>query len=286
MSSRRIVASCAAMALVVIIGSWYTVSALPLRGPAQLLEQRKGPGPLEQKAHTVTPENPIPRRVHSEDPIPPDIPGVTGGTLVVKVTIDELGRIAESRAVEIALKGPGLNVGVSGDDLVAQMERMEGVAGKLGPDGAAAIRQATPAFIDAALASVRQWRYEAPAEGPLTFSVPVRIGVAPEIMTFVPRDNVLRVGANIKAPRKVFNVEPVYPPVAQAARVSGVVIIEARIGTDGGVEDARVLRSIPLLDQAALDAVRQWRFVPTLLNGQAAPIMMTMTVNFTLPENR
>ena len=63
------------------------------------------------------------------------------------------------------------------------------------------------------------------------------------------------------------NVNPVYPPIAQSARVQGIVIIEATIGPDGRVKDAKVLRSIPLLDQAALDAVKQWQFTPTLLNG-------------------
>jgi len=63
----------------------------------------------------------------------------------------------------------------------------------------------------------------------------------------------------------------VYPSIAQSARVQGVVIVEATIGPDGKVSDARVLRSIPLLDQAALDAVRQWVFTPTLLNGVPFP---------------
>ena len=59
-------------------------------------------------------------------------------------------------------------------------------------------------------------------------------------------------------------------------------IIEATIGPDGAVKDAKVLRSIPLLDQAALDAVRQWQFTPTLLNGVPVPVIMTVTVQFTL----
>jgi protein TonB len=71
-------------------------------------------------------------------------------------------------------------------------------------------------------------------------------------------------------------------PIAPAAGVLGVVIIDATIGQDGKVKDARVLRSIPLLDQAALDAVRQWEFTPTLLNGVPVPVIMTVTVNFTL----
>jgi protein TonB len=60
------------------------------------------------------------------------------------------------------------------------------------------------------------------------------------------------------------------------------VILEARIGVDGKVSHARVLRSVPLLDQAALDAVMQWEYQPTRLNGQPVPIMITVTVRFTL----
>jgi protein TonB len=92
----------------------------------------------------------------------------------------------------------------------------------------------------------------------------------------------VRVGGNIKTPVKTRDVKPVYPPIAQSARVQGIVIIEATIGPDGAVKDAKVLRSIPLLDQAALDAVRQWQFTPTLLNGVPVPVIMTVTVQFTL----
>jgi protein TonB len=92
----------------------------------------------------------------------------------------------------------------------------------------------------------------------------------------------VRVGGNIKPPAKVKHVNPVYPPIAQSARVQGVVIIEATIGPDGAVKDARVLRSIPLLDASALEAVRQWQFTPTLLNGVPVPVIMTVTVQFTL----
>jgi protein TonB len=111
----------------------------------------------------------------------------------------------------------------------------------------------------------------------------------PAMMAFVaapppppPPQQPVRVGGNIKPPTKIKNVPPVYPPIAQSARVQGVVIIEATIGPNGRVTDARVLRSIPLLDQAALDAVKQWEFTPTLLNGVPVPVIMTVTVNFTL----
>jgi TonB family protein len=92
----------------------------------------------------------------------------------------------------------------------------------------------------------------------------------------------VRVGGNIRAPNKTRTANPVYPQTAQNAGVQGVVILEITIGADGSVVDARVLRSIPLLDQAALDAVRQWQYEPTLLNGNPVPVILTATVNFTL----
>jgi TonB family protein len=92
----------------------------------------------------------------------------------------------------------------------------------------------------------------------------------------------IRVGGKVKAPTKTRDVKPVYPATAQSARVQGVVIIEATVGTDGKVIAARVLRSIPMLDQAALDAVRQWEYSPTRLNGKPVPVTMTVTVNFKL----
>ncbi len=92
----------------------------------------------------------------------------------------------------------------------------------------------------------------------------------------------MRVGGIIRAPQKVHDVAPRYPVVAQQSRVQGFVILEAVISEDGAVQSLRVLRSQPLLDAAAVEAVRQWRFTPTLLNGQPVPVVMTVTVNFRL----
>jgi TonB family protein len=91
----------------------------------------------------------------------------------------------------------------------------------------------------------------------------------------------VRVGGRIKAPTKIKDVKPIYPALAQSARAAGVVTIEATIGPDGKVIDAKVVRSIPLLDQAALDAVRRWEYTPTLLNGKPVSVLMTVTINFT-----
>jgi TonB family protein len=94
----------------------------------------------------------------------------------------------------------------------------------------------------------------------------------------------VRVGGGIKPPVKTRNAVAVYPDLALRARVAGVVILEINIGTDGVVNAARVLRGVPLLNDAALDAVKQWQYEPTLLNGTPVPVIMTVTVAFTLPE--
>ena len=92
----------------------------------------------------------------------------------------------------------------------------------------------------------------------------------------------LRIGGNLKTPIKIKDVKPLYPPEAQAARVQGVVILEAVIDPQGQIAATRVLRSIPMLDEAAVSAVQQWQFTPTLMNGEPAAVVMTLTVNFTL----
>ena len=104
----------------------------------------------------------------------------------------------------------------------------------------------------------------------------------PAFQALIDQLQPIRVGGNIKAPWKTKDVKPVYPPIAQSARVQGVVIMEIIVDADGNVADARVLRSIPLLDEAGLEAVKQWRFTPTLLNGNPTAILMTVTVSFTL----
>jgi len=88
--------------------------------------------------------------------------------------------------------------------------------------------------------------------------------------------------SGIQAPRKIVDAKPTYPALAQTVHQEGVVILETIIDAHGTVEDVRVLRGYPLLDQAAIDAVRKWRFTPALLNGQAVPVVMTVTVNFQL----
>lgn len=91
---------------------------------------------------------------------------------------------------------------------------------------------------------------------------------------------VYQIGDSLKPPARLDVA--VYPPEAMAAGINGVVQAEVVIDPTGEVIDARILQSIPMLDEAALRAVRNWHFQPTLVNGQAVPVRMTVKVNFTL----
>jgi protein TonB len=96
--------------------------------------------------------------------------------------------------------------------------------------------------------------------------------------------HIVRVGGDVKAPAKVKHVGPEYPPLALAAHVEGTVIIECVINPQGQVVDLKVLRSVPMLDDAAIAAVRQWVYRPTLINGIPVSAVMSVTVRFALSQ--
>jgi len=91
---------------------------------------------------------------------------------------------------------------------------------------------------------------------------------------------------DIKPPKLVKSVPPVYPEEARQKRIEGVVIVEARTDKQGNVEAVRILRSIPLLDQAAIDAAKQWKYEPMIINGKATAVVFTITMRFKLKEKK
>jgi TonB family protein len=297
MSSHRLVVTCGIMLAALAVGSWQAVRALPLEATPPQVAVQTAPGPLEQRANPITPENPIPRRVNYQPPEYPAEARIAGarGSVTLMLTLDELGRVAEARRINLKVQSanPPVTVVFSGSN--PEDEKRFMVNGSR--EQSDTVRAIGAAMTEASIRSVQQWRYEPPANGPITFPVTLtffegqegaaiqgEVSAAAQGTKTVWVEGALRVGGNIKTPKKIRDVRPVYPPLAQAASVSGMVIIEARIGPDGVVEDTRVLRSIPLLDQAAIDAVMQWQFTPTLLNGRAVPVVMTVTVNFTLQQ--
>jgi protein TonB len=221
-------------------------------------------GPLERVAARPTLDAPAPRRTVAVDPIWNE-DGIAY-RFRVHLVIDAAGRVAESRVVSVA-----------------------GI--ELAPNGPA---PRVAAAREAAMAAARQWQFEAPVQAPMLIATDVTVGKAAagaESYTAgtpvsaarrSPGRPPIRVAGNIAPPTKLVDVKAIYPQVAMDAQVSGVVIVDATIDADGAVSNVDVVRSIPLLDQAAVDAVRQWKFTPTLLNGEPVPVIVTITVNFSL----
>lgn len=98
------------------------------------------------------------------------------------------------------------------------------------------------------------------------------------------RHEPVRIGGVIRPPTRVNYVAPVYPQIALASRKEATVILEAVIDEKGSVRELRVLRGHPLFDDASMRAVTQWQFTPTLLNGTTVPVVMTVTVSFSLQK--
>ena len=98
----------------------------------------------------------------------------------------------------------------------------------------------------------------------------------------VPVLEPVRVGGNVPQPRKTWSVTPEYPRLARLRRLQGVVILEVTVDRQGDVANVTVLRSAEGLDEAAVEAVRQWRYEPTVMNGTPVSVVLTETVRFQL----
>jgi len=230
--------------------------------------QGTGPGPLERRAKLEAPDNRVPRCTRYT---PPERPAVNSPPLIVelRVTLDEEGQVREARPL-----GPPratysfyISKPMGGGEILGFFPVLEG-------------RSPAPAdylpFVTSALNAVRQWQYVAPANGPIAFDV--TFGFAHSSVHVLWEG----LGSPGIGPRRVKYVEPAYPSIAQSARVEGTVIVEMHVEPNGHVITARVLRSIPLLDKAAMDLVMQWEFTPTLVNGKPVPVVVTTTLEFTL----
>jgi TonB family protein len=239
--------------------SWQLAGAFP----------QSEPGPLERQARPVTPENPIPRRTRLVRPPYPTDAAVVGAraTVTLRVTLDHLGTVAEVRPVGAPVLG---------------------AMSPPSPSEAGAFTAGLLALIRSATDAVGQWLYEPPSNAPIAFNV---------VIGFTSPDDghVVSQGGSslVQAPpdddsvgrrpaTKVKHVSPVYPPAAREAKITGAVVLDARVGADGRVLEVHVLRSIPELDQAAVDAVKQWEYVPLLVDDVPTPTTFVVTVQFSL----
>jgi TonB family protein len=200
-----------------------------------------------------------------------------------------LGRVRVELEADVAADGAVSDVRLIAVSIVAAKVEMTA-----DPD---ALREDFDAMVKASSASLRQWRFDPPASAPAVVRVPIYFdvvarrttfgsirpmsGYPPHVTAVTPAD-VVKVGGAVKAPNRLVNVAPQYPDDALKAKVQGAVVLDVVLDGDGVPTDVQVSRSVPMLDAAAIDAVRQWRYEPTLLNGVPVPVAMTVTVTFSL----
>jgi TonB family protein len=323
MSRQRVLATFGAMAVILTAGASLAVQALPLQ--AGQAAPRPGVGAQTAPTPGMVPGKDIPKKIHDVRPVYPPEAKEKGieGIVLVEATVDAKGIVTNARPVssgnEALMKaaieavrqwrfeaparapvtftvtvrfvldrdkkelGPArLNPAAEYPDAaresgVAGIVLLEASTDAAGTPTDVRVVRGAPVLGPAAVEAVRQWRFDPPLETPRLVGVNV-VPRAADPQAVAP----LRVGGVIKPPTKITHVTPVYPAEARDARIQGVVIIETTIGADGAVLHGRVMRSVAGLDAAALEAVLQWEFTPTLMNGKPVPVIMTVTVNFTL----
>lgn len=298
MSSRRMVITSVLLAALIAVGGLYVVKTFPLTAVAQAVTTQDSPGPLERVARRASPDVPVPRRIHEEAPVYPADPSAraVSARITIRATIEHDGSVGEARVIGLEVGTEHYKTSIHSDTefstVLANLYKRSSFRTAPGEPAMAVstLAPALDALMQSALDSVRASRYEPPAEAPLSFDLTIHFAGPSSSSASANREaqeasfaeGALKVGGAIKPPQKVFDVRPIYPPDALAARVQGIVMADVRIDPEGRVSDVRIVRSIPMLDQAALDAIHQWEFSPTLLNGVPTPLVVTVTVNFTL----
>ena len=265
-------------ARILIIGSLClgTIPAMAYAQSRKGVEIRETAGPLEQQAKPLTKETPLPRfKSSSEAPqYPWELRRVGArAALILQVTVDASGRIVEARRAQ----GPLIQVAIGS------------------PNDAASRRAAADAVLRVTSESLREVRFEDPPGGPSTFPVSFALVGGNSRVVLADPSEVLPAEAQpapwaaaqgalptgqVKMPKQKKYVKPVYSKAALDARVQGTVQLEVVIGPDGRVTDTRVLKSIPLLDQAAIEATLLTRYEPIAVFGNPASVVSLVMHTF------
>lgn len=240
------------------------------------IEMRESAGPLEQQAKAITQASQLPKRKTAEFAAYPWELRRLGGkaALIVQVTVNNGGRVVEARRVQ----GPLLQTAIGS------------------PTNEAAEKSASDAVLRSVSEALGDWRFETPIAGPITFQLSFGFTAGQANFALASPTDVLPkqlaasawasaagampTGPALQLPKKTKYVKPEYPKTALAARVQGDVVLEVVIDTNGTVADTRVLKSIPQLDQAAIEATLQAKYQPVLINGIPVRVLSTVTHSF------
>ena len=181
------------------------------------------------------------------------------------------------RAVEVTTVPPPVRTRVAADpnDVIAPPSMPSGIADIVDESAFPSVDLPLPTAGGGAGSILRDW-----IDRHALLEAPPALAPPPPVQPEKARR--IRVSSGPYAAELIHQVLPVYPAIARITRTQGVVVLEALITREGAVDSLRVISGHQLLIQAALDAVRQWRYRPTLLNGDPVEVVTTVTVNFTL----
>jgi TonB family protein len=281
MTKSRVISSLAAIAALLLATGTFAAVWFPLNAPpapakpaaaapaapvfkdaAPIAAVRKDATPARQEPVRVGAKVQEGKLIYKVNPVYPEIARAARieGTVLLEVVVDELGSVASLRVLN-----------------------------------------GTPMLDQAAIDAVKQWRYSQtllngqPVRVATTVSIIFSLGgfVEPTVMPLPAppapppsgqekKVEPIRVGGNVQETKLIKRVDPVYPELAKRARVEQVVMLEVTADETGAVSNVRVIKGHPVLDQAAVDAVRQWIYQPTYLNGNPVPVVATVTVIFSL----
>jgi TonB family protein len=292
MSSTRVVACSAILAAVVAGAGWYSVSAFPLTVSAQSPRDRVPPPPPPPPPPPAGRFEEMEVRMLSQVQAQPNAANYhTLATLYFERAFRQQGLTPDQKSDYVTKGLAAADQALAYDADYAEamiyknlLLRLQAQLTTDPADRARAIKEAD--LLRARALELRKQQPPQTAAGRPGSMAPPPPPPPPNELTEQPPkidgEFPLRVGGNIEPPKKIRDVRPVYPPEALAGGLEGAVIVELMIDREGKVRNGRVLKSVPGLDHAALEAVRQWEFEPVLLNGAPKPVMMVVTLNFSL----
>ena len=289
MSSTRVVACSAVLIAVVAGASWFSAETFPLTAQAQTPQDRSAPPPPPPAPSDFPQQETAMLEKVKEQPN-----AVNYHALAVLY----FERTFRGASLQVDDRSKLVNAGLAASDaaLSYDPDYMEALVyknlllrlkGQLETDPAERVRLIEEADRLRSRAMTLRQQHPAPPRRPGMMPPPPPPPPPPpdEVPVDAPKvdgELPIRVGGNIAPPTKTRDVSPVYPPEALANKVEGAVVIEATIDREGIVRDTRVLKSVPMLDKAAIEAVSQWEFTPIFLNGAPKPVIAVFTINFTL----
>ena len=265
MSKPWLVASAITTAILLTAAAQFAQAAFPLadltwQAAASKDQDASAPSALERQAYEVAKDMRPPRKVHNVPmPYSDDVKAViTSAMVMVRLVVDVDGSVAQARILSRKVGGPQTT-----------------------PE---ALAEATRKLETGTLTAVRQWKFEPPERAPVVMTVAVAYDAdgkgkaAPPPPPPAPKPG----DGSVTRPVAIEQPNPIYPEEAKRTKVQGVVVLSVTVGANGQVKDARVIQSVPALDQAALEAVRQWTFRPGTRDGKPVDVVTDITINFAL----